>query len=231
MIRLDAGWATLGRAFDYYAEVDDFSRIADIADHPIDTQVPGAIAPLLARALVLVPTDSLEEGRLLAWHGRVLSILYGDYDGAQEALGRAGGIARREGDPALELKTLAFAADVEGFFLRWDRCMEKALQAIDQIDNTNNALAESTAHMWVFRSLAAMGEDRERAQRHALAALAAADRLHDRGYLPRTLGVVSVMFCAWGDWQTARDDQPRSGFGAQLPGCPPRSHDTGISSG
>ena len=127
-----------------------------------------------------MPTDSYESGRLLAWHGRVLGSLHGDYDGAQEAFTRAIDIARREGDTALELQILAYVADIEAWYLRWDRCLEKAQQAVDLTNHTDNALAENIAHMCVFRALAAMGEDPERMRRHALAALAAAERLHDR---------------------------------------------------
>ncbi|MCH7713417.1 MAG: AAA family ATPase, partial [Chloroflexi bacterium] len=205
MLRVDEGWTTLGRAFDYYAEVGDLSRIVAIADYPIDIQVPGDVAPLLTRALDLAPPDSYEAGRLLPWHGRLLGTLQGDYDGAQEALSRALVIAQREGDTALELQTLAYAAEVAGFYLRWDQCLEKALQAVDLTGHNDNALAENIAHKWAAISLAAMGHDSERVRRHALASLAAAERLHDRVFLPRTLGVVCNVFSAWGDWQTARE--------------------------
>jgi len=205
MLRVDEGWMTLTPAFDYYAGEGDLSRVVDIVDYPIDTQVPGDVAPLLGRALDLVPPDSYEAGRLLPWHGRLLGTLHGDHGGAQEALSRALEIAQREGDAALELRTLVFAAEVEAQHLKWDRCLEKALQAVDLIGHADNALAENFAHLWVFRALAAMGQDSEGVRRHALAALAAAERLHDRVFLPRTLGVVSVMFSAWGDWHTARE--------------------------
>ena len=79
LLQVDEGWATLTRAFDYYAEVGDIPRIVDIARHPVSVMAPGQIAPLLTRALELVPPDSYEAGRLLPWYGRLLNAQQGDY--------------------------------------------------------------------------------------------------------------------------------------------------------
>ena len=107
-LQVDEGWANLTRAFNHYAAVGDIGRVVDIADQPVSIGAPGNIAPLLARALEMVPPDSYEAGRLLPWHGRLLNIRRGDYDGAREALDRALAIAQRNGDVALEMQALAY---------------------------------------------------------------------------------------------------------------------------
>ena len=117
-------WANLTRAFNYYAKAGDIGRVVDIADQPVSIGAPGNIAPLLARALEMVPPDSYEAGRLLPWHGRLLNIRRGDYDGAREALDRALAIAQRNGDVALEMQALAFTADVEGYNFHHDKSLE-----------------------------------------------------------------------------------------------------------
>ena len=206
MLQVDEGWANLTRAFDYYAEVADIPRVVDIAELPVSITAPGNIAPLLARALELVPPDSYEAGRLLPWHGRLLNTLQGDYDGAQDALSRALTIAQREGDIALQMQTLAFAADVEGFQLHWQQCLEKALQAIELTRHADNPLAESFAHGWVAGALSVMGRDKARARRQAAACVAAAERLHDRVWLPTMIGMSSAnVLSSWGEWQEARE--------------------------
>ena len=206
MLQVDEGWANLTRAFDYYAAVEDLGRVVDIADQPVSITAPGNIAPLLARALELVPPDSYEAGRLLPWHGRLLNVLHGDYDGAQEALDRAFAIAQRQGDAALQLRALAFAADVEGYHLHYQQSLEKALQAIELTDHADHPLAETFAHIWAGGSMAAIGHDRERVRHHAAASLAASERLHDRVWLPTSIGAGSAnVFNSWGDWQAARE--------------------------
>ena len=105
MLQVDEGWANLTRAFDHYAEVGDIPHAVAIANYPVSITSPGTIAPLLARALEMVPPDSYEAGRLLPWHGRLLNILQGNYEGAREALDRALAIAQREvGTPVRALR-------------------------------------------------------------------------------------------------------------------------------
>jgi tetratricopeptide (TPR) repeat protein len=203
-LQVDEGWANLTRAFDYYAEVGDIPRIADIAAQPVSLAAPGQIAPLLTRALEMVPPDSHEAGRLLPWYGRLLSAVQGDFDGAQEALSRALAIAQREGDVALQMQALAFSADVEGFNFHWQQSLEKALQAIELTRLVDNPLAEAIANMWAGLALGAMGGDEERLRQYYTASLAAAERLRDRVWLPLMLAYASRAHSAWGDWQTAR---------------------------
>jgi tetratricopeptide (TPR) repeat protein len=173
MLHVEEGWSNLTRAFDYYAAVKDIRRVADIAEYPVSVTATGSIAPLLARALELVPPDSYEAGRLLAWHGRLLNILQGDYEGAKDALSRALAITRREGDVALEMQALAFCADVEGIQLHYEQSLEKALQAIELIPHADNPLAEMFAHMYAALVLASTGSANDVVEQHGAAALAA----------------------------------------------------------
>ena len=205
MLQVDEGWANLTRAFDYYAEVGDIARVVDIADIQVSITAPGNIAPLLARALELVPPDSYEAGRLLPWYGRLLNALQGDYEGAQEALSRGLAIAQREGDVALQMQALAFSADVEVFHFHWHQALEKALQAIELTRHADNPLAEFFANAMAVGALTAMGEGKERRRQHAAASLAAAERLHDRAWLPLALLLVSQMHSMCGEWQNARE--------------------------
>ena len=97
--QLVEAFATLSRAFGYYAEAENVSLAVAAAEFPIAPppyQIPG-VAQLMARALTLVPADSHEAGRLLSRYGVVLGAAEGDYEGAEQALGRAIAIARREG--------------------------------------------------------------------------------------------------------------------------------------
>ena len=205
MLQVDEGWANQTRAFDYYAEVGDIPHIVEIAAHPVSITAPGQIAPLIARALELVPPDSYEAGRLLPWYGRLLNALEGDYEGAQEALSRGLAIAQREGDAALQMQALAFSADVEGFHFHWQQSLDKALQAIELSHLVDNSLAEMFANLWAGFALTAMGGNEEELRQYSAAFLAAAERLHDRVWLPLALAYSSRSCSAWGDWQKARE--------------------------
>ncbi len=84
-------FATISRAFDYYAEAENVALAVAVAEFQI--AVPGnrilGVAELLARALTLVASDSYESGRLLSRYGGILGDQKSDYEGAQQALGRS----------------------------------------------------------------------------------------------------------------------------------------------
>ncbi|MFB3120316.1 MAG: AAA family ATPase, partial [Stenotrophomonas maltophilia] len=124
--QLGEAFATLSRAFEYYAEAGNVAQAVAAAEFPIATPgylIPG-LAELMARALTLVPADSHEAGRLLSRYGGILGAAESDYEGAQQALGRAISIARREGDVVLEVKTLTYAAIVSGRHLHWQESID-----------------------------------------------------------------------------------------------------------
>ena len=112
-------FATLRRAFEYYAESGNVALAVTAAEFPIAPtayRMPGA-AELMVRALALVPPDSHEAGRLLSRYGGILGAA-DDYEGAQEALARAIAIARREGDLPLEVHPADNSAIGEGLYLQ-----------------------------------------------------------------------------------------------------------------
>ena len=93
-------FATLSRAFEYYAEAGNVALAVSAAEFPIappGARIPG-VAQIMARALTLVPADSHEAGRLLSRYGGILGAAEFDYEGAQQALVQAIAIAKREGD-------------------------------------------------------------------------------------------------------------------------------------
>ena len=63
--------ANLGRAFDYYEQVGDAERAVAIAEHPVGafSAQRSGMAQLMRRALELVPPESHEAARILAFHG------------------------------------------------------------------------------------------------------------------------------------------------------------------
>jgi tetratricopeptide (TPR) repeat protein len=144
------------------------------------------MAQLNNRALALVPPDSLEEGRLLSLYGRLLGTEEGDYEGAQRALDQAQVIAQRQGDVALELRALADAAETTGTLNRFQEALEKALRATELAASGDDPRSEMLAHYWSAVVLMSIGQPNE-AERHAVAAVAAAERLRHHFYLARAL--------------------------------------------
>ena len=124
-------WATLGRAFDYYVEEGDIAMAVAVAEYPL-FYVSGLkeATRFVSEALALVPPDSLEAGWLLCRLGLLLNLDAGDYEGATEAFGRALAIAQRERDAALEMRTLAAAADAEFYRLQWNAVLEKNVRVV-----------------------------------------------------------------------------------------------------
>ena len=195
----------LRRALDHYAEAGDVDRIVAVADSYV---WPGAarfteLAQLTARALVLVPSDSHEAGRLLARHGLYVWWSSPDYDAAQDVLGRALAIAKQERDTALEMRILVAAGHIDAFHLRYQDCLEKDARAIELASQGEQLEEEAHARLEVASVLHHLG-DLEGARRQASAMLEVAERLRDRlrrsqAYLANT--VVSFLE---GDLSAAR---------------------------
>jgi tetratricopeptide (TPR) repeat protein len=203
--------ANLRRAFDYYAEAGEVDQAVVVAEHPVQSAlgVPIGESELITGALALVPADSHYVGRLLSTYGLSLYQETGDYDGAQEAFGRALEIARREEDPALEIRTLAHAADVDFHHLSWQEVLRKGQQVIELTRSAEDLQAEATAHFFMARVLDYQG-DPGRAQQQAEVLLAQAERLRGRGFLSYALYITGVLSLHRGDWQAARDFLDRS---------------------
>jgi len=205
--RLGEGFATLSRAFEYYAEVGNVAQAVAAAEFPIAPppfRLPG-VAQLMARALTLVPADSHEAGRLLSRYGGVLGAAVGDYEGAQKALGQAIAIARREGDVPLEVQTLAYAANVSGLHLHWQESVDNGLRAIDLSTGDENPWSDLNARYWIAVGLLLMG-DIDAARPHTLAMRDLAERRSTaRIYASQVFGAITALSCLEGDWKTGRE--------------------------
>ena len=66
----------------------------------------------------------------------------GDYEGAQQALGRAMDIAQSEEDVPLEVQTLTQAANVSGQYLQWQESVDNGRRAIELATGDENTLAD-----------------------------------------------------------------------------------------
>ena len=113
---------------------------------------------MIARALTLVPDDSHESGRLLSRYGLFLGAAEGDYEGAQQAMGRAIAIARREGDVPLEVRPLTHAADVNGLHTHWQESIDRGLRAIELATRVENPYSEGFSRFWAALSLLHTGD-------------------------------------------------------------------------
>ena len=158
--QLGEGFATISRAFEYYAEAGNVALAVAAAEFPFAPsffQIPG-VAQLIARALTLVPADSHEAGRLLSRYGGVLGGAENDYEGAEQALGRAIAIARREGDLPLEAQALADAAGVSGRHLHWQDSVDHGLRAIELAIGDESPFSALAPRFSIVSSLLRMGE-------------------------------------------------------------------------
>ena len=143
------------QAFDYYAAAGDTPRAVEVAAYPIPpVWGPTDVPALLARALELVPPDSLDAGCILANAGRFLGTNEGDYEAATGALERALAIAQLHGDAALERRALALAARVDWWHLRWDACVARSRRALELALAANDQQTELYARAWLARDAA-----------------------------------------------------------------------------
>ncbi|MCH7737912.1 MAG: AAA family ATPase [Chloroflexi bacterium] len=207
--QLVEAFGTLSRAFEYYVEEGNITLAVAAAEFPIYS--PGVVIPgvgeLLTRALALVPADSHESGRLLSRYGGV-NVGYG-YEHAEmlereHALSRALNIAQREGDIALEVRTLISTGLLVRRLYRHQESLGIFLQAIDLARRINDLHSEVVACYWAVLAQSNLG-DLAGMKRTAAAGLHAAERLHDRSLLALTLWLGQMAAKLEGDWQTTRD--------------------------
>ena len=209
--QIGEAFAALNRAFKYYAEAGNVAQAVAAAEFIIG--VPTGRIPesgqLIARALTLVPADSHESGRLLSRYGGFLGLAEGDYEGAQQALGRAMAIARREGDMTLEVQTLAYAADVSGQHLHWQESIDNGLRAIELAADDEHPYSEVLSRYWTVVSLLHMGA-LDVALPHALALRDVAERRNvNRQLVYLSLVPIVTLSCLKGDWRTGREYSDR----------------------
>ena len=207
--KLDAAFATLSRAFDFYAETNDAAHAVGVAGYPIAPMVGHRIAvELVARALRLIPPESPEAGRLLSRYGLLLGLDEGDYQGAAEAFDGALAIAQSTGDVTLEMRTLANSSIVDYWHLRWQDTVAKGLRVIELAGQAGDQFLEVSARFWVGVALSGVGES-EGAQSHASAMLSSAERLRDRYQLATALWLNERVSMCKGDWRAAKDFNQR----------------------
>jgi len=201
--------ANFHRAFDYYSDVGDVDGAIAIARHPIPLE-PGNtdVTQLIRRALAIVPSNSHEAGRLFAHYGRMLGIEEGNYAEAQEAFNLALDIAQRQGDLALETRTVANAASVDTWYHHWEEGLRKNLIAIDLARQVDDLIAQVLGRFHASIALMAIG-DLPGAKQHTEDILSPAERLRDRYYLAIAYWANQLVAQLQGDWRAARDFSDR----------------------
>jgi DNA-binding CsgD family transcriptional regulator len=199
------------RAFDYYASVGDTARIVAVAEFPFPmlSELQEQGGRLIQRALELVPDDSLEAGRLHSFRGSIQGMVDSDYPSARESFDSALAIARREGDSALEMKTLNFAAQAELWHHLFEESLKSSLVAVDLAVAASDPRGEVAGRYWANLSARSLGHWQE-FQRQASAILKPAEQLGDRHWLAIAHHTVAWPFVLRGEWNEAREANQRS---------------------
>ena len=198
-------WTSLAASFDHYLEIGDVAQAVALAEYPL-FHVNGLEEPtrFVSQALALVPSDSLEAGRLLSRLGLLLNLETGDYEGASEIINRALAIAQRENDGPLEMRTLAAASDADFYRLRWSAVLEKSVRVIELAQRANDLHSETWSHWLAAFALLSLGRSEE-AMSQATTMLQLAEKLHNRSFLNSALWINAALGQAQGNWQVARD--------------------------
>ena len=194
----------LTRAFDYYVESEDVSRAVTIARNSHSTQLMSGMRESIARAIQIVPPNSIQLGHILVNHGYCLGITSGGYDAAEEAFGLALAIARDNTDTGLEMRVLASSSNIDGYHLRWEGSLSKSLQALE-LASRDHPQSKMRAHVWASFALLTAYGDIERARAQAAELRSTAERLRDAVWLPRAFYYDINLFCIIGHWASARE--------------------------
>jgi len=125
-------------------------------------------------------------------------------DSGLAALERALAISRHENDEVMEARTQANMANVYGFHLRWEECLNVGSRAIELSMTLDDFQSEMRARMWVASALIEKG-DPEQASYHGEHMLELAERRRDRTWIDLTLRPVLSVAVARGDWNYARE--------------------------
>jgi len=128
----------------------------------------------------------------------------GDYEAAQEALGRALSIAQREQDASLEMWTLAHHSAVDCIHLHYQHGIENGLRAIELARQLNDPRTEIDTRLYVSIALMMTGK-LDQAQQHATLMLSLAEGLRNRFWLGSAFSTNALLSSLRGDWQAARD--------------------------
>ncbi len=203
-LRVQQAKIALSDAFDYYFDTGDASKAVAVAEYfPLLPGVAG-VSQLLERGLAMVPSESLEAGRLLSGYGLSLDYETGDHERAYEALQRALTIARRDANAALEVRTLANLSTVEALHQRWESSLEASHGVFGLKGEADDPHADAQARYWAAHSLIAKG-DLEGASYQASEMLATAEKFRDHFWISGACSVNQTLSRLRGDWEAARD--------------------------
>ena len=158
---------------------------------------------LVERALELVPSDSVEAGRLYATYGGLLSSEEASHDRGQEALSRALSIAQQVGDLGLETRSLLGSAEAAIYDANYQAAFELSQRAIPLADRIGDPRAVTLANYGAALSLVILN-DLDTASRYAEASLAPAEELRHHSYIARANYVNDTIHRLKGEWETAR---------------------------
>jgi len=201
----DEAAAHLGSAFDYYARVGNAQRCAAIAS-PAESSgfhFESLMAPIVERALQLVPAESVAAGRLSGQLSLYVGQVSGDYEAAKALFQRAVTIAQATGERRLELWATQFWIHVAVGWLNNRDAEEAVDRALDLLQSVDSARDEAGVRSRAVLRCIGHGEVREAAAQ-AEAALAAAERLRDRGVLCFVGCQVHMLTQYIGNWVEAR---------------------------
>jgi DNA-binding SARP family transcriptional activator len=201
------------QVFDHYVSAGDVDRAVAIAALPIPpiyrTTSADEYRELTVEALALVAPQSIEAGRLLAAFGWFAGANEADFDTAAEAFETAITIARRYGDPALEMRTLLNAAQVDFQHTRWPECFERATAALALAEQARDARAQTFARVWAARSAMVLG-DSASARTHIAASVALAEQLREPLWLDGAHLDATWLAVLEGRWDDARVEGDRA---------------------
>ena len=112
-------------------------------------------------------------------------------------------IAVREGDSALEMRTLTYAAQVEIWHQNFREALDRSTKAIELARAASDPRGEVSARYWAFLASRSIG-DLNSMRLHSSAILTPAQRLRDRYWLATAFNSQSWMVAHEGDFDLAR---------------------------
>ena len=203
--RLSEAVACLRRAFDFYAATGNVDRAVAVAQQqlPMAQGMLAGAAELTRRALELVQSGSLDEGRLLSQYALHVYFEEIDVEAAQDASTRALVIARQENDTELELRALGNAASVDTFECQFQDALEKGMRGIELARLLDDPRAELSVQYRAAGGRLLTG-DLLGAKRHLEAMRGLAERLRDRFWLSTAYFLSTQTSIYEGDWEAAR---------------------------
>jgi DNA-binding CsgD family transcriptional regulator len=197
-------WEHLRQAAAAFLHEGAVERAVDAVTHPaIPPEAVDGMAAAIERVRDAVSPGSRQDGWLLARQAAALYFETGDYATASRSFATATTIARRCGDDALALRTLALQTSVDHFDLRWADVLVKSQRVVALAWKIDDPHAESFARYRLAYALAFTGRAAE-ARAEARRNLAGAERLRDHGLLEDALFINAALAQLSGDWHEAR---------------------------